>query len=332
MFSFVGRLAVALSVFLGVSTAATVVDSRDLRKYETIASGKYNWFADNLKYSKSAAYTDKSKTSFFPREEWEKVCPEGTRLPSVEEWNDIIRDRFMGPRKTPNIRSFAGKTRGFYNSTDKKKKISGKDAAYFAIAGTENMAVMLDLKRGNARIVKMSPTALVPIRCISERDFYAEKNISKKDMVMTDPRDGKKYKVEQRDNKVWMKSNLKFSLQNVKQCFLEDTLFCKKHGRFFTYAEAKKACPKGWHLPDDGEWRDYQRDRAKLDWNNLGVGGCKDWDEYCDEANTGHYWSATSVTKNTGRSWEFRRQAKSINRTDESVQKGLYVRCVTDLE
>ena len=36
--------------------------------------------------------------------------------------------------------------------------------------------------------------------------------------------------------------------------------------------------------------------------------------------------------KNTGRSWEFRKTGKNINRTDESVQKGLYVRCVTNLE
>ena len=98
---------------------------------------------------------------------------------------------------------------------------------------------------------------------------------------------------------------------------------------FFRY---KGWRPKGWHLPNDGEWRDYQKDKSKLDWDNLGRGGCRDWDEYCDETYTGHYWSSTSVEKGTGRAWEFRRQAHSINRSDESVQKGLYVRCVIDLK
>ena len=209
-------------------------------------------------------------------------------------------------------------------------KDKNKDVAYFAVDGVENQVVMFDIKRGNVKSVILPPTALVPVRCVSERDLLAEKNVSRDDMTLTDSRDGKKYKVEEKAGRLWMTANLRFSLQSAKQCFLEDTLFCKKHGRFYTYHEAKKACPPGWHLPDDGEWRDYQKE--SVNWDNLGVGGCRDWDEYCDEATTGHYWSSTSITKNTGRSWEFRRKGKNINRTDESTQKGLYVRCVAGLE
>lgn len=331
MLSYLGRLAVAFSLFTGIATAAPTVESNNNHTYKTLAIGKYNWFSDDLNVPDDAAFT-KGKARFYPAGSWLGICPDGSRLPSVTEWSEIMHDRFTGPRKKANVKSFAGKSHGYYDSADKKKKIKGKDAAYFAISGTDGNVLMLDLKRGNAKIVKLPATALISVRCLNDRDFYAEKNISQNDMVMTDLRDGKKYSVEQRGTKVWMTSNLKFSLQSTKQCFLEDTLFCNKHGRFFTYNEAKKACPKGWHLPDDGEWRDYQQDRAKLNWDNLGVGGCKDWDEYCDEASTGHYWSATSIKKKTGRAWEFRRLAKSINRTDESIQKGLYVRCVTDLE
>jgi hypothetical protein len=152
-------------------------------------------------------------------------------------------------------------------------------------------------------------------------------------MLMTDERDEKQYKVEVRDDKIWMAQNLRYGLTDAKkQCLLEDMELCKKYGRFYTYAEAKKACPKGWHLPDDGEWRDFQKDRSKMNWDNMGRGGCKNWDGYCDGSVTGHYWSATSIKRNTGRSWEFRREARSINRTDESSLKGLYVRCVTDLK
>lgn len=158
------------------------------------------------------------------------------------------------------------------------------------------------------------------------------KGISADGKTMTDPRDGKKYSLDIRGQKVWMKSNLAFSISTPQQCLLGEETFCKKYGRFYIQAEAKKACPNGWHLPDDGEWRDYQKDREKLDWENLGKGGCKDWNNYCDSDATGHYWSASSVEKGTGRSWEFRRKSKVINRTDESNKKGLYVRCVTDLK
>lgn len=170
---------------------------------------------------------------------------------------------------------------------------------------------------------------------LSEEELFAialeSKNISKDGNTLTDKRDGKTYKVEIKGDKAWMKNNLAFSLSTPKQCLLEDEGNCKKFGRFYSHKEASKACPAGWHLPNDGEWRDYQKDQSKLDWNNLGKGGCKDWDGYCEGDNTGHYWSASKVKKNTARSWEFRSIAHSINRTDESLSKGLYVRCVADL-
>ena len=170
---------------------------------------------------------------------------------------------------------------------------------------------------------------------MSEEERFAmvlkSKNISEDGKVLTDTRDGKTYKVEIKGEKAWMKNNLAFSLSTPSQCLLEDEGNCKKYGRFYSHKEAAKACPSGWHLPNDGEWRDYQKDQSKLDWNNLGKGGCKDWDGYCESSSTGHYWSASKVKKNTARSWEFRSVARSINRTDESLSKGLYVRCVADL-
>ena len=324
-----GRLAVACSIFASFAFATNIVDSRDNHNYKTIPSGKLNWSTNDLSFKDASAHMNKG-TGYYPYDSWQKVCPEGSHVPTIAEWDEFKKDRFMGPRKVPNVKSFAGKTRGYFDQNDSKKKIKNKDVAYFAIAGAMPQAMMLDIKRGNAKQVSLAPTALIAVRCVSERDLFAEKNVSEKDMVLTDQRDGKTYKVEKRGNRLWMTQNLRFSLQSAKQCFLEDTLFCKKHGRFYTYYEAKKACPQGWHLPDDGEWRDYQRE--SVNWDNMGVGGCKDWDEYCDATNTGHYWSSTSIKKNTGRSWEFRRLGKNINRTDESTQKGLYVRCVAELE
>lgn len=170
---------------------------------------------------------------------------------------------------------------------------------------------------------------------LSEEEIFKrvlqQKNISADGQIMTDSRDGKKYSIEIRGDKAWMKKNLAFSISTPNQCLLESEEYCQKFGRFYSHPEAKMACPAGWHLPDDGEWRDYQKDRSKLDWKNLGQGGCKDWDGYCESNTTGHYWSASSVEKNTGRSWEFRSEPKSINRTDENTHKGLYVRCVADL-
>ena len=333
MLSFVGRLAVALIIVAEVSYAEpSVRDNRDGRLYKAMPSGSLNWFTDNLSYQKKVAFRDDGKNAYYKQADWAASCPAGTHVPDIQEWTAFSKDRFTGPRKVSNVKSFAGKTRGFYNLADDSRKVQGKDAAYFAVNDPDEVrAMMLDVKRGNAKMVTLPPEAVVTVRCVTERDLYAEKFVNRKDMKLTDPRDNQVYKVEQREDKLWMLSNLKYSLTSAKQCLLEDSTFCKKYGRFYNYTEAKKACPDGWHLPDDGDWRDFQKDRSKLNWDNLGQGGCRDWDCYCNRELTGHYWSSTSIMKNTGRSWEFRRQAKSIDRTDQNVQKGLYVRCVTEL-
>ena len=339
MMNFLGRFSAILSISLGMSAifafgAPVIKDGRDGKSYSTMPSGQLNWFTGNVSLNGKSDFKDKAKTDFYKNTSWDKLCPAGTHLPTIGEWNDLGEDKFMGPRKKQNAKAFAGKTRGYYDLSQKNPKIQGKDAAYFAIAGNSGtQAMMLDLKRGSFQMIHVPKDAALAVRCVSERDLLAEKNISKSDMLMTDERDERQYKVEIRDNKIWTTQNMRYGLTDAKkQCLLEDMELCKKYGRFYTHDEAKKACPKGWHLPDDGEWRDFQKDRSRLDWDKMGRGGCKDWDGYCDGSVTGHYWSATSIKRNTGRSWEFRREARSINRTDESSLKGLYVRCVTDLK
>lgn len=214
-------------------------------------------------------------------------------------------------------------------------------SAFFASTGfaaPHKMGVKKSVKTSKAKTQmthQKSEALEQPAANMSDEELFKialeSKNISMDGKTLTDKRDGKRYSIEIRGDKAWMKKNLAFSISTPRQCLMENEDFCKKYGRFYSHQEANKACPAGWHLPDDGEWRDYQKDRSKLDWKDLGQGGCKDWDGYCESSTTGHYWSASTVKKNTGRSWEFKSEAKSINRTDESASKGLYVRCVADL-
>lgn len=333
MLGYLGRLVVALSVVAGVSFAANdYSDSRDNRVYRVVRTGPLNWFTGNLSYKEGASLVVRNRAFYAPKA-WDKACPENTRVPSWQDWEVLIKDQFIGARKKQNMRTFVGAPSGFYEIGAGDSKQVGPEVGYFAVAGESKRGIMLDLNRGMFSEIAVTDSMALPVRCVGDYDPLEEMNVSREKMVFTDPRDGKKYRVELRDStKLWMKQNLRYNLTSAKQCFLEDSVFCKRHGRFYTYNEALKACPTGWHLPNDGEWRDYQRDQSKLDWDNLGRGGCRDWDEYCDETYTGHYWSSTSVEKDTGRGWEFRRQARSINRTDESVHKGLYVRCVADLK
>jgi len=72
-----------------------------------------------------------------------------------------------------------------------------------------------------------------------------------------DVRDGIKYKYLVIGKQTWMADNLKFKIGGSK-CLIADENDCDKCGRYYNYEEAIKACPAGWHLPNDDEWIDLE--------------------------------------------------------------------------
>lgn len=62
-----------------------------------------------------------------------------------------------------------------------------------------------------------------------------------------DDRDGREYKTVTVNGYTWMAENLKYQTPNAV-----DTL----NSLFYSDSEAVEACPRGWHVPDEGEWDD----------------------------------------------------------------------------
>ena len=73
--------------------------------------------------------------------------------------------------------------------------------------------------------------------------------------TFTDSRDGKIYKTVKIGNQTWFAENLAYKANGGCWAFNKDTVNVPKYGYLYNWETAKTACPAGWHLPSDAEWK-----------------------------------------------------------------------------
>jgi uncharacterized protein (TIGR02145 family) len=137
--------------------------------------------------------------------------------------------------------------------------------------------------------------------------------------TFTDDRDDKSYKWVKIGGQVWMAENLNYDAKG-SACYGNYPKNARKYGRFYDWETAKKACPKGWHLPSIEEWStlvDFaggkkiagEKLKAKKGWKSykrksgngtdefgfsaLPCGGGYSVGYFGNIGNNGYWWSAT---------------------------------------
>lgn len=124
--------------------------------------------------------------------------------------------------------------------------------------------------------------------------------------TFVDHRDGKVYRTVQINGLTWMADNLDYEVTKGSWYYLDDSNIGMSFGRLYTWESAIEACPEGWRIPSEEEWRDLEAiflDPEEV-YNYLIKGGESGFYAllggyrhtngiYQDLGSMGHYWSAT---------------------------------------
>lgn len=104
---------------------------------------------------------------------------------------------------------------------------------------------------------------------IGEQEHYAE--VKRNSGAITDARDGQVYRTIKIDGRTWLAQNVNYNIPGESWCYDDKDVYCNRSGRLYTLEGARKACPKGFHLPRDREWQDML----------TGLTGCYDGVQKC---------------------------------------------------
>ena len=207
-----------------------------------------------------------------------------------------------------------------------------------------------------------------------------------KSSTFTDSRDNKAYKTVTIGKQTWMAENLAYlpSVNKVDDGSETESKYYvydydgtdvsaaktkdnyKKYGVLYNYTAALTACPSGWHLPTDAEWKQLEMHlgmsqsdadenwawrnsgnvgkklKSTSGWNNNGngtnisgftalPGGYRNTnDTFNPLGSYGYWWSSTTTGSSNAYFRNLNYNIAGVNRYDSNKSYGFSVRCVRD--
>ena len=111
---------------------------------------------------------------------------------------------------------------------------------------------------------KLSPHLLLILSLYLFLIYSCEKNDANNNLgkespnVLVDTRDGTTYKAVIIGDQVWMAENLNYYTDSGSWEYEYFSSYASSYGRLYDWKTASEACPSGWHLPSDEEWKQLE--------------------------------------------------------------------------
>ncbi len=181
--------------------------------------------------------------------------------------------------------------------------------------------------------------------------------------TFTDPRDGKSYETVKIGSQIWFAENINYETSN-SWWYDNSKANGDVYGRLYTWEAALNACPSGWHLPTDAEWKTMEtklglkQDEANaINWRETNLGkqlkskskwyksgngtnksgftalpGCyrSDKGTFYGLGYYGHWWTSTEFSNKLAWSRSLCYHSNRVRRDNNTKSSGRSVRCIKD--
>ncbi len=140
-------------------------------------------------------------------------------------------------------------------SVDLKKKPYSRFVAYHSPGDTDPFIIegIKDIYQEGRTIVLVTSNSSFEGNYDLINEVEIKVSLESQDSnTLTDSRDGNVYPIIQIGTQTWMAQSLRFETPNSWYNYHNSSEIL---GRLYTFNDAKTACPAGWHLPSDGEWK-----------------------------------------------------------------------------
>jgi uncharacterized protein (TIGR02145 family) len=256
------------SYILDGKALSTIYDDRNILCVDRDEDGYYSWGLgpkpDQCPTSPDQPDGDDSDPCLGPMDPFGHLAPS---VPLPPRAKDLVVD--VGETvpslhaEGKNIKWFADSalTRLLYKGNDFNTGKTAGQYIYFATQSSgrcESKPLRVSLK------IEVRPPLIsdlevcegekVIISAIGENiKWYADSS-----SVETDPRDGQTYRTIIVKDQKWMTENMNYA-EAGSEYYLNDSLAYYKYGRLYSWPAALEACPDGWNLPGDSQWKDLEK-------------------------------------------------------------------------